>query len=529
MRLRAILALGEGARGQPLRAASLALLLLILLVTASWGEPGPGRVLTVDAASPADEDLDGDSLFRTITAAVRAAKAGEAIEVAPGRYDPALGEQFPIVIDKDLAIEARGGPTGTIIEAGGAPEAVVIRRGSVAFRGFTVQGASGGQAAGIAVLGSVRSVKLVGNVVQDITAPAGSYAFGIRVYQAETGLVEVSGNIIRRVAGNGLSIGHSSAIVTVHDNLVTEVGRATIDGVEYSVGIAINASTGVIVEGNEVSRAALGISLMNSSGCLVRRNIVHDNLQQEPISHPLLALARVEIATPGEGILLAFGSHGNAILENELEGNGTGIGLYLADANEIRGNLIRNNRATTITWQGETAHGLGIAVDYSHRNLIFENTIEGNGDVGLVLKDAALNLVRGNLIADHADAGIILISGSGKAANTIVGNRISGAGRTGIRLKGGSSEIKGNELTANGVGLELVETAAAQDHLVQGNDIFSNSFGLVNNGHGVLKAEENWWGDPTGPYHPEVNPSGKGDPVSDRVDFEPWRTTGAGP
>ncbi len=516
---------------QGLRAILVFLLLCLLLAAVSRGEPG--GVLTVDATNPAGEDLDGDNLFRTITAAVQAAAAGAVIEVAPGRYDQALGERFPITIDKDLSIEASSSLEETVIDAGGVPEAIVIRFGSASrrassLRGFTIQGASGAMAAGIAILGSVHSVKLIGNVVQEITAPAGSYAFGIRVYQAETGLVEVADNIVQRVAGNGISVGHSSAAVTIHDNLVTEVSRATIDDAEYSVGIAINASTGVIIEGNEISRAALGISLMGSSGCLVRRNIIHENLQQEPLSHPLLTLAGVEIATPGEGILLAFGSHDNAVLENKIEDNGTGIGLYLADANEIGNNLVKDNRATMISWQGETARGLGIAVDYSHRNEILNNTIEGNGDVGLVLKNAALNRVSGNSIVDHSDAGIVLIEGNGKAINSIMANRIRGAARAGIKIKSGYSEIKGNEITTNGVGIELLETAAAQDHLVQGNDIFSNDFGLINNGRGVARAEENWWGDPSGPYHPRANPSGKGDAVSDGVDFQPWRTTELG-
>lgn len=505
---------------QGLRTASMFLLLGTLIAIVSWGEPG--RVLTVDASLPPSEDLDGDDLFRSITAAVQAAASDELIRVAPGRYDRALGEQFPIIIDKDLIVEASSGPAETVIDASGALEAIKIRLGSVSFRGFTVQGASGAGAAGIVVMGNVRRVKISGNVVQAITAAASSYSFGIRVYQAEIGLVEIADNIVQRVAGNGISVGHSSAVVTVRANLVTEIARATIDDVEYSVGIAINASTGVVVEENDVSQAALGISLMSSSGCLVRRNIVHDNLQPEPISHPLLALAGVEITTPGEGILLAFGSHDNVILENEVEGNGTGIGLYLADANQIGGNRIRDNRGTTIAWQGETAHGLGIAIDYSHGNLIFDNTIEGNGDVGLVLKNAALNLVSGNLIADHSDAGIVLVKSSGKAGNTLVKNEIREAARAGIRIKSGYSEIKQNEITANGVGIQLMATAEAEDHTLGENNIFANGFGLVNDGRGVVKAEENWWGDGSGPYHPRINPAGKGDQVSDRVDFQPW-------
>ena len=35
-------------------------------------------------------------------------------------------------------------------------------------------------------------------------------------------------------------------------------------------------------------------------------------------------------------------------------------------------------------------------------------------------------------------------------------------------------------------------------------------------------AENNYWGDPSGPYHPTTNPNGKGDAVSDYVDYDPW-------
>ncbi len=52
-----------------------------------------------------------------------------------------------------------------------------------------------------------------------------------------------------------------------------------------------------------------------------------------------------------------------------------------------------------------------------------------------------------------------------------------------------------------------------------------------NYGYGVLAtgaatdtadARFNWWGDSTGPYHPLLNPAGRGDSVSNRVDFRPW-------
>jgi hypothetical protein len=38
----------------------------------------------------------------------------------------------------------------------------------------------------------------------------------------------------------------------------------------------------------------------------------------------------------------------------------------------------------------------------------------------------------------------------------------------------------------------------------------------------IVDARYNWWGDSTGPYHPDSNPGGLGDSVSDYVNFIPW-------
>jgi hypothetical protein len=47
-------------------------------------------------------------------------------------------------------------------------------------------------------------------------------------------------------------------------------------------------------------------------------------------------------------------------------------------------------------------------------------------------------------------------------------------------------------------------------------------YGVLNfNPAVVTNAESNWWGDASGPYHPVTNPSGKGDRVSDNVDYTP--------
>ncbi|MCP3956472.1 MAG: DUF11 domain-containing protein, partial [bacterium] len=48
-------------------------------------------------------------------------------------------------------------------------------------------------------------------------------------------------------------------------------------------------------------------------------------------------------------------------------------------------------------------------------------------------------------------------------------------------------------------------------------------FGLENVGVATIDARGNWWGSPSGPFHPTLNPTGTGDAVSDNVLFDPWQ------
>jgi hypothetical protein len=69
------------------------------------------------------------------------------------------------------------------------------------------------------------------------------------------------------------------------------------------------------------------------------------------------------------------------------------------------------------------------------------------------------------------------------------------------------------------------------------NNIHDNDLSGTNQGFEVVgdahmtmvDAESNWWGHPSGPYHPTFNPSGLGDRVSDNVDFDPWLRSWACP
>jgi parallel beta-helix repeat protein len=63
----------------------------------------------------------------------------------------------------------------------------------------------------------------------------------------------------------------------------------------------------------------------------------------------------------------------------------------------------------------------------------------------------------------------------------------------------------------------------ASEPKIHCNNIFDNElYGILNASVLTIDAENNWWGDATGPFHPDSNPGGLGDTVSDFVDFIPW-------
>jgi parallel beta-helix repeat protein len=106
----------------------------------------------------------------------------------------------------------------------------------------------------------------------------------------------------------------------------------------------------------------------------------------------------------------------------------------------------------------------------------------------------------------------------------ISSNTISGNFYYGIRCYNNSSpDINSNTISGNYTGIYCMSGSSPTIH---NNNIAGNYYGLTNNDSMIIiDAENNWWGDASGPYHPTLNPGGLGDEVSDDVDFDPWLTS----
>ncbi len=142
------------------------------------------------------------------------------------------------------------------------------------------------------------------------------------------------------------------------------------------------------------------------------------------------------------------------------------------------------------------------------------NTIANNNGYGLQL---------GGLVADTSVGPI-----------TISGNDIRNNAGPGIKFTAGVGEVRENEIRENQIGIEMTgeffDGGIPPDYEITKNIIEDNvEFGIKNNadtqfdGQVDTHAPCNYWGDPTGPVHPE-NPfeDPEGDEIDGDVEFIPW-------
>ena len=96
----------------------------------------------------------------------------------------------------------------------------------------------------------------------------------------------------------------------------------------------------------------------------------------------------------------------------------------------------------------------------------------------------------------------------------------------GISISGGSkTHITNSSIHTNTLGVLYDRTTG---NFASINNIYQNEWAMnVTNG-ATVKAEQNYWGDPSGPYHVSMNPEGKGNPVNGNgvdLDFIPFLTS----
>ncbi|KPJ71211.1 hypothetical protein AMJ52_08810 [candidate division TA06 bacterium DG_78] len=242
-------------------------------------------------------------------------------------------------------------------------------------------------------------------------------------------------------------------------------------------------------------------------------------------------------AHPDSGSVVLFknGENTSSVLDGFTitSGSGTvspwghmGGGIYCTNASSptIINNIVIGN---TATYAGgvECEEGSNAIISY---NTITDNTITDAGG-GVEIYNASPTVTHNTIDGNTALYGGGISTGS--SSPTISHNIITDNIAPGFSNDGGGGIWMGENCTAS-IHHNLI-TNNSNHGIVCGwptnptiyyNDIIDNvGCGVLNAEPSVTtNAENNWWGDATGPYHPTANPGGLGDTVSDYVDFDPW-------
>lgn len=247
-----------------------------------------------------------------------------------------------------------------------------------------------------------------------------------------------------------------------------------------AVYIIHSKNTGLIVENNAI-QGFIG---------------VFGNLIDAQIKNNIIGTNRKGIYIPGGNNLLI---EGNTIKPAE------GAGSYASNCGAIY-----MDHVTYVTIQKNTMQGFSSSTDPS---ITAGRGIEGSHNSYITIFD--------NAFVNNRDAITMWIV----TDIDIDKNTITNSDRYGINIKGQSINIINNEITGSGdSGVNIAEfTISTQDVNVNFNNIVGNTnYGVRNTWSGEVNAENNWWGDCSGPYHQTTNPLGTGNAVSDNVDYDPW-------
>jgi parallel beta-helix repeat protein len=137
-------------------------------------------------------------------------------------------------------------------------------------------------------------------------------------------------------------------------------------------------------------------------------------------------------------------------------------------------------------------------------------------------------VVSSNVISSNKENGVYAVAKDHYAAEfdlTLSDNTVSANYQRGIWIEGSiTANLTRNSISYNTFGVFYTRAAT---NLAQYNDIYRNSYGVNVTDGATVNAENNYWGDSSGPYHESLNPDGKGNSVNGDgtdLDFAPFLT-----
>jgi len=248
----------------------------------------------------------------------------------------------------------------------------------------------------------------------------------------------------------------------------------------------------------------------------------------------------------------AYESHWNTFDNNDCSFNLGGFRLYYSDQNTLINNLCRNNTLTAIDLSESSGAVLkynvvvdnvrdGISISSSSESFVIENNTVSNNLRGISVSFGYYSRITNNKCNGNDEEGIRLVG----VQSCEISNNTCDDNNVGILFSGDNNSLVRNQMRNNEDGFII---KYAEDNDINNNSIRDSERGICvefssvrntfryneitgswkygfdalgNQGH-LVDARYNWWGDKSGPFHIVENPGGKGDEVTDYVDFDPW-------
>lgn len=382
----------------------------------------PGKVFALTLQVP--------SQYGSIKDAVRAASAGDRIEVAPGTY---YGN---IEIRKNIELVSTGGSSQTTLD--GQNSGSVIRFANAQFdginvprlSGFTIRGGNSVEGQGGGITLQTTDVIIEDNVITNNNSQMDGG--GILMSQDSQAILRrnlILSNTAKRFGGGVFIVGASHPLL-------------------YENTISNNNAQGAVVSAGGPSGG--GIFVDGNSSPQIVNNLIEDN----------------EAEFAGGGISLRVGS--TSVVEgNNISGNKSayGGGLHIETEGtgpKIISNTITNNQANLIPKYSGSGYGGGISIYNKSTPVISNNTISENfaaqGGGGIVSSENANSVVTGNTISSNSTT---TSSGYYEGGGIYVANST-------IRINNNAIYLNGARL---GGGIALLDEAIAT---IQNNTIVKN-------------------------------------------------------
>ena len=435
--------------------------------------------------------------FAVIQDGVGAVAGGGTVHVAAGTYD----EQ--VVIDKTLTLQGAGVTTMVRPSATNLTQVftgLFWSGGTKNIAGIIVADVPGGSSV------TIENLKVDESLVT--TKPAGADCLAGIFYRETGGLIDTvtiagtgSWSSSDRAYGIYLSAATNAVSLEIAASRITNVDTNGIEvmGDKLTANINHNTITG---RGPVTDEVQNGVNVGRDAVATVNYNAISNLIYQPKTSWGAGIMFYHRVSPTGKSATASNNSITNCQ-----------IGIIFKNANALAaGNILTGGAVGLLGIYAEPD-----ATDDWAASFV-ANTVSGIRDVGSH-ENAAIG-------ANTYDSGATI-------ELTIEGNQLAGGGATdadgisiGVESTDGGivADITNNTISGWEYGIRLngthVDAASsyASNNEISGNDVF----GLHNGASGTLNATCNWWGDPSGPYHPTTNPDGKGDDVSDEVVFTPW-------